>query len=113
MKTGMMEILYNIPLNTTISDFCYTISPLIKLNSGFKRILAVIEDYIENQTHDWAHESLVTLKEEIQMVEHFYENNQDEEQMEKEITDLTNRYTPSISYRIINGGVIYLTEKSS
>lgn len=110
MKTKMMEILQEISFNLTISDFCYPISPLIKVNSGFLRIIAVIEDYLENQTHDWAEESIITLREEIQMVQHFYENNPDDHQMTKEIDDLTKRYTPSISYEVINGGIVYLTE---
>lgn len=110
MKTKMMEIIQQIPLQLTISDFCYSISPIIKLNSGFHRITTVIEDFLENQVYDWADESVVTLRDEVQMVRHFYENNPAEEQMNKEINDLTKRYTPSISYQVINGGMIYLTE---
>ncbi len=110
MKTKMMEILQEIPLNLTISDFCYPISPLIRVNSGFLRITSVIEDYLKNQTHDWAEESVITLQEEIQMVQHFYNNHAGEERMTKEINDLKKRYTPSISYQVINGGIVYLGE---
>src|SRR5690625_814910 len=110
MKTEMMEMLQDIPLNLTISDFCYPISPLIKVNSGYLRITAVIEDYLNNQNHDWAEESILTLKEEVQMVRHFYDNNMNEEQLTKEINDLQKRYTPTISYQIINGGLIYLAQ---
>lgn len=112
MKTKMMETLQEIPLNLTISDFCYPISPLIKVNSGFLRITSVIEDYLENQPHDWADESIITLKEEIQMVQHFYDNNSSEDQMVKEINDLNKRYTPSISYQVVNGGIVYLTQNT-
>lgn len=112
MKTQMMEILQEIPLNLTISDFCYPISPLIKVNSGFLRITSVIEEYLKNQTHDWAEESLSTLTEEIQMVQHFYDHNSMKDQMTKEINELKKRYTPSISYQVINGGFIYLTENA-
>lgn len=110
MKTDMMEILQDLSLNQTISDFCYPISPLIKVESGFLRITAVIEDYLNNQTHDWANESIYTMKEEIQMVQHFYDHNVEEEQLTKEISDLEKRYTPTISYSIINGGLIYLQQ---
>lgn len=112
MKTKMMDILQEVQLNLTISDFCYPISPLIKVNSGFIRITSVIEDYLKNQTHDWAEESIITLREEIQMVQHFYDNNSSEDQMIKEINDLKNRYTPSISYQVVNGGIIYLTQNT-
>lgn len=112
MKTNMMELLQDIPLNVMISDFCYPISPLIKVESGFLRITSVIDDYLQNQSHEWADESIVTLKEEIQMVQHFYEKDIEEEQLTKEIADLKKRYTPTITYRVINGGLIYLTENT-
>src|SRR5690625_7913715 len=86
-----MEMLQDIPLNLTISDFCYPISPLIKVNSGYLRITAVIEDYLNNQNHEWAEESILTLKEEVQMVRHFYDNNMNVEQLTKEINDLQKR----------------------
>lgn len=110
MKTKMMDILQEIPLNLTISDFCYPISPLIKVNSGFLRITSVIEDYLKNQSHDWAEESLQTLREEIEMVRHFYDEHSMDEQLTKEVNDLKKRYTPKISYQVINGGIIYLTQ---
>ena len=110
MKTKMMEILQSLQLNITISDYCYPISPIIKLNSGFIRIETVINNYLENQSHEWATESLNTLKEEIQMVQHFFDNEDEEGNMEKEMNDLTKRYTPSISYQVVNGGIIYLAE---
>lgn len=110
MKTDMMEMLQDIPLNLTISDLCYPMSPLIKINSGFLRIINVIEDYLKNQTHDWATESMITLEEEIQMVRHFYDEGTMEDQLTKEINDLRKRYTPTITYQVINGGLIYVTQ---
>lgn len=110
MKTKMMEILEALPLHITISDYCYPISPLIKLNSGFMRVNAVIEDYLKDQTYDWADESLTTLSEEIDMVKHFYEAEMDNDHLQKEIDDLTSRYSPKISHQVINGGIVYLAE---
>lgn len=112
MKTNMMEILQDISFNQTISDFCYPISPLIKIQSGFLRIIAVIEDYLKNQSHDWAEESIYLLNEEIEMVKHFYDHSVEEDQLTKEISDLEKRYTPTISYSIINGGLIYLQQNT-
>lgn len=110
MKTNMMELLQKLPLHNTISDYCFPMSPLVKYKSGFSRITAVIEDYLKNQTYDWADESLVTLSEEINMVKHFYEHEDDKEHLQKEIDDLTNLYQPTITYQVINGGLIYLCE---
>lgn len=112
MKTKMMEMLQEMQLNLTISDFCYPMSPLIKVNSGFLRITSVIDDYLKNQSHDWAEESMIKMREEIKMVQHFYENNSNEVELTKEINDLKKLYTPSISHQVINGGIIYLTEDS-
>lgn len=109
VNSNMMDLLNKIPLRTITPDYCYSISPLIKLNSGFKRIERILDDYIERQTHEWASESIKKLNDEIKLVEHFYEDVDDSMQLENEVSDLTNRYTPKISYNVINGGLVYLT----
>lgn len=112
MKTDMMSLLQPIQLNNTIADYCYPISPLIKLRSGFNRIEAVIDRYINDQQHHWAKEAIETLNEEIEMVKHFYIHQDDKTELGKEIDELTARYTPTISYEVINGGLIYLAENT-
>lgn len=108
---NMMEHLEHIELAPTISDHCYTISPLIKVNSGFLRIENYIHDYVMKQEHDWAIESLKLLQEEIAMIHHFYESDQDnKDEMEKELDDITARLEPHITYEVINGGMIYLRD---
>src|SRR5699024_7924382 len=109
MKLDMMELLQDIPLHTTISDYCYPISPLIKINSGFIRVENVLDNYIKNQDHQWAAESMHTLHEEIQMVKHFF-SEEEKDKLDKEVNELTKRYSPTISYHVINGGLVYLTE---
>lgn len=110
MQLEMMTSLQNIPLQMTISDYCYTISPMIKVQSGYRRIETVITNYFKDQSHEWAEESLHTLENEIQTLKHFYTEDTDDEQMNKEINEITERYKPSITYEIINGGIFYLTE---
>lgn len=110
MKLEMMEELEKLELQTKISDFCFTISPMIKLKSGYLRIEDVITNYVRNQDDDWARKSLVILDEEIQTLRHFYEGEPDKEQMNNEIDELTNRYHPKITITIINGGILYLRE---
>ncbi|WP_077358007.1 YqhG family protein [Virgibacillus halodenitrificans] len=112
MKVEMMKELSSIPLQQVIPDYCYTISPMIKLESGFKRIERVIDDYIERQTHDWAEESIHLLKKEMTLLQHFYSNDDEEnseQQMEKELKEIKNRYNPTITYQVINGGLFYLS----
>jgi len=114
MKVEMMDILKKFTLHPAISDYCYTISPLIKMKSGFKRIETVIDQYIENQTHEWAQESLKLLDEEIALLEYFYETKTETEQqqMEKEKQEIKKRYYPEVTYEVINGGLFYLADDS-
>jgi len=110
MKSQMMEYLYTLPLQNTIPDYCYTISPMIKLKSGFRRIESVIEDYIQNQSHKWADASVEKMEDEIQLLKHFYKesSNEEKQQMEKEINEIEKRYSPKINISIVNGGMFYL-----
>ncbi|MFU0791485.1 YqhG family protein [Virgibacillus proomii] len=109
MKSDMMQTLAQLPLNTTISDFCYTLSPMIKLKSGYKRIETVLDQYVENQDHGWAVDSLQALEEEAKLLEHFYKTDTEDEQMERELEEITKRYQPQITYQVVNGGLFYLT----
>lgn len=114
MFKDMMDLLQDITLKPAIDDYCYTIAPIIKMESGFRRIETVLDDYIHSQTHDWAEESLQTLQEEIALIKHFYTSSQDErtneQHMQKEIDDIEQRYSPKVTYRVINGGIFYLND---
>lgn len=116
MRINMMDLLETVPLQMSISDYCYTISPIIKWKSGFQRIEVVLENHIKSQSHEWAKESLENLDEEIELAKHFYsgETNDDTaadiaEQMEKEIQEIHKRYEPCITFEVINGGLFYLS----
>ncbi|GFZ77620.1 hypothetical protein GCM10010978_18930 [Compostibacillus humi] len=110
MRFSMMDYLDNIPLQKTIPDYCYTISPIIRLKSGFGRIEKVIYEQIAKEQHGWAVESLRTLKEEEEMIRHFYKDEEEQERMNKELEALRERYQPVIEIKIVNGGLIYLTK---
>ncbi|RKQ37777.1 YqhG family protein [Oceanobacillus halophilus] len=113
MRLKMMEYLQTLSLQISISDYCYTISPLIKLQSGYKRIEAVLNQYIEEQNHKWAEDSIHIMNEEINTLKNFYEGASDEEQqkkMQKEMEEIKVRYQPSITFEVINGGIFYLVE---
>ncbi|WP_077326942.1 YqhG family protein [Virgibacillus siamensis] len=112
MRLEMMEMLKEIELQTTISDFCYTISPIIMPKSGYRRMENVIEGYIKEQEHDWADASLKTMQEEIDLVKHFYRSDDGdrEQEMQKEIDEIRKRYDPYITFEPINGGLFYLAQ---
>ncbi|WP_249871990.1 YqhG family protein [Oceanobacillus saliphilus] len=107
MRTDMMEALNELELQTTISDFCFTLSPIIKLKSGYFRMEEVISNYVYSQDHDWAKSSLEILDEEIRTLKHFYTDD-DDPKMKKEMDEITNRYNPCITMNVINGGIFYL-----
>ncbi|MGM8213486.1 YqhG family protein [Virgibacillus sp. W0430] len=113
MKTQMMQWLQSLQLNKTIPNYCYTLSPIITIPSGYLRIEKVLDDYVANQTHTWAEASIQTMEEEIQLIQHFYTEEEDASFREKEINELTNRYEPEIIYEVVNGGIVYLLENSS
>lgn len=116
MKLDMMDHLRSIKLQNSIADFCYTITPMIKVASGYRRILQHIETKLQNEQHEWAQESWQHLQEEKQLLGHFYTDDEDESAAklkEQELLDIENRYQPRISIDIINGGVFYFTQKTS
>lgn len=110
MQLEMMDSLKERPLRMGIDDYCYTIAPVIKLQSGLKRIESVIADYIHRQDHEWADLSKQALHEELQLLEHFYEGREDMDSThkQKEINELSMRYEPKITMEILNGGIFYL-----
>lgn len=110
MVVNMMEELHRIPLKQQVSNFCYTLSPLISLKNGYARIEKVILDYIENQSHEWADEAKRKLKEEIELLQHFYADQSNDTILQKEIEELKNRYEPEINIEVMNGGLFYLSE---
>lgn len=108
MKVNMMSFLRSLPLHSTIPDYCYTISPMIRLSSGFLRIENVILRYLEQQPSDWAEQSIQNRNEEIETLKHFYAGDEDDQVMHREMEEIKERYSPSITLNVINGGIFYL-----
>lgn len=107
---NMMEELDKLSLKQQISNYCFTLSPLISLTNGYRRIENIVLNYLEKQSHNWAVEAQETLQEEIAILNHFYQDNKDDKLLEKEIEELKTRYEPEIKLEVINGGMIYLNE---
>lgn len=107
---NMMEHLSTISLDPSISDHCYTVSPLIKFNSAFLRIEKYMDQYIEKQNHEWASASLALLEEEINMINYFYQESEHEEDRNQEINAVTKRFYPKIHHHVISGGLLYLDQ---
>src|SRR5699024_5869968 len=104
----MMENLNQISLHRLISPNCYTISPLIKLQSGYKRLEQFLTDYIEKQDKRWALKSIHLLKEELLLLSHFFIEESKRTEMKNEVLLAYERYYPEIHWHVINGGILYL-----
>lgn len=106
---NMMDELDKLSLKQQISNYCYTLSPLITVKSAYLRLETLIINYIEKQPKEWADDSRKTLEDELDILKHFYLDRIDDEILEKEIAELKNRYEPEIDIDVINGGLIYLS----
>jgi len=110
MHLNMMEKLNERSITTTIPDFCYTISPVITLQSGFKRIEQFVYKILTEKEHRWAIEANEALHEEIEMLQHFYRTDENDAQFQKEINAAKKRLLPTITMTVLSGGLLYLTE---
>ena len=112
MQTEMMESMSHLSFQRTVPDFCFPLSPLIRLQSGYRRIENVLKQYIYEQDQTWVKETLAMREHELNLLHHFYESGDDEQEAlyQKEVSDIKNRYRPKIMVHVINGGLFYLTQ---
>lgn len=100
-------------LTPKIPDYCFTLSPLIKPQSGLKRIENIIVQLIESDDHTWAEEAEVRWKKDQELLDHFYEDLEEKpESYLVEKTALEEQYKPRIKVDIVNGGLFYLTQQA-
>lgn len=103
-KTEQLQLLPKIP------DYCFTISPIIKPESGLKRIEKYIIHELESEKHPWADESIKRWNEDLELLNHFYSDQEEKpETYEVELNGLKDQYEPVINVEIINGGIYYLS----
>lgn len=109
---NMMEYLEELELERTISDYCYTLTPMIKLRSGFIRLQNLLLQHVKNQDNTWAEESIKHLEMEKTTLKHFYEKELDHPRYLEELKALEKRFKPEVIFQVINGGMFYLTQSS-
>src|SRR5699024_982064 len=103
-----METVEQMEFTHAISEYCYTTSPLIRIQSGYKRMEKLLDDHVATQKHDWAIEAYEQMTAQCAMVHYFYENNDDDEAKAKALDEITQLFQPTITYDVINGGIVYL-----
>lgn len=111
---GFQEQMEERALSTHISDYCYTMSPLIKPESGIKRLERYIEQAARSEPLDWAEASLKRWNNDLSLLNQFYEETEEKpEEYEIEKKALQTLYEPKIEMKIENGGLFYLQKKTS
>lgn len=95
-----------------IPDFCYSISPMINLDNGFKRIETYLINQLQNQEHQWANQSFRLLTEEIKLLDYFREKNptMTDQHYDQERANLESIYHPKMKIDVINGGLFYIIQ---
>ncbi|MCM3161717.1 YqhG family protein [Metabacillus litoralis] len=107
---NFQEKLEKLALTPKIPDLCFTMTPLIKPQSGLKRIEQFIMQSIHEQDHSWADKARERWNEDLKLLDHFYEDMDEKPdcyEVEKEA--LRELYEPQINISVQNGGVFYLT----
>ncbi|ADU29947.1 YqhG family protein [Evansella cellulosilytica] len=92
-----------------IPNYCFTMTPIIKPKSGVERIKNYILEVEEAKEHGWASEALKRLKEDEQLLEGFYIDDEREETYHQEKSAIKAQYEPSIHISVINGGLFYFS----
>ncbi|MDX8046005.1 YqhG family protein [Gracilibacillus sp. S3-1-1] len=114
MKSNMMNEIDRLPLESKMSDYSFTISPLIKPLSGFYRIFMYIEQLISSESKEWVKDAMTALNEELSLLDHFFKQQEgNQEIFAKEKEQLTERLEPRIDIEVVNAGIFYLTENFS
>jgi hypothetical protein len=114
ITVSFQDRLEDYPLSAKIPDYCFTLSPLIKPKSGLNRLEQFIQGQIAQDNHDWAGDSRKRWEEDVALLNHFYEQMEEKPDCyEIEKQALKELYEPKINIDVINGGLFYLTEKTS
>ncbi|OEH92878.1 YqhG family protein [Bacillus solimangrovi] len=111
--TNFQELLSSLPLTPVIPDYCFTLSPLITVNSGLKRVERFIENHINRQDHSWATDATNIMNEHLSLLDAFYEDVEEKpESYYSEQAGIKEMYEPIIRVNIVNGGLFYLSQQT-
>ncbi|MCA1031697.1 YqhG family protein [Bacillus timonensis] len=107
------ERIQQFKLTPKIPDFCFTMSPIIKPQSGFNRLQQYIRGFVESEEHLWAEQAVQRWEEDLALLDHFYADMDEKpECYEIEKEALREQYEPKVIVDIINGGLFYLSQQA-
>ncbi|WP_299087983.1 YqhG family protein [uncultured Metabacillus sp.] len=110
---NFQDKLETLELTPKIPDLCFNLTPLIRPQSGIRRIRQFIEQSISEQDHTWADSARKRWNEDLKLLDHFYEElDEKPESYHLEKDALRELYEPRINISIQNGGIFYLTQQA-
>ncbi|MCM3353770.1 MULTISPECIES: YqhG family protein [Bacillus] len=106
--------LVQLSLTSQICDYCFTISPMIKPESGLKRMESYITQAAMQEPSDWAEQAVNRWQNDMKLLDQFYEHTEEKpEEYHLEKQALKALYQPKISVQIENGGLFFLQNNIS
>ncbi|SFA96463.1 MULTISPECIES: YqhG family protein [unclassified Bacillus (in: firmicutes)] len=113
MVENFHDQMLNIRLTPKIPDYSFTLSPLVRPQSGISRIENFLKIQFKEEDHSWAEEAMKRWNEDLKLLDHFYEEEEEKsESYHTEKAALQDQYEPKININIVNGGLFYLTENA-
>lgn len=98
----------NMQLQEQIPNYCFTMTPIIKPQSGLERIKRYLMELEERNDHQWAKDAKMRMKKDEELLEAFYEGEEEKtETYQQEKEAIRAQYEPFINISIINGGLFY------
>ncbi|MFD3447756.1 YqhG family protein [Microbacteriaceae bacterium 4G12] len=106
------DTLQMVSLTPKIPDFCFTLTPIIKPQSGIIRVEETVRSLIAKEDHTWADEARKRWDHDLQLLNEFYGDMEEmPENYEVEKQALQEQYEPNVLIEVINGGLFYLTQQ--
>lgn len=106
---NFFEKVTSLNLTAKIPDYCFTLSPLITIQSGMNRIQEKIRNDILKEENAWAVHAKDRWEQDLSLLDNFYKDaNELPDNYFIEKQALQKQYEPKIEVSILNGGLIYL-----
>ncbi|MCI1858339.1 MAG: YqhG family protein [Sporolactobacillus sp.] len=110
---GFHQLLRRLDLSPRLTDYCYTLTPLVTVASGIRRIEAHLINELKNKPADWANRAGERWLNDRLLLEAFYEQSDPKpEAYWKEREALKEQYQPRTIIRPVNVGLFYLQSAS-
>lgn len=95
-----------------ITPYHYVLSPLITPASGLNRLKQKLWQELLTEDHEWAQTARKKQQAELELLESFFEQDQDEnDHFERERAAIIRRFEPVIRISVLNGGLFYLAQE--